>query len=229
MDAASSADALSEKEPFPATAFCLSRLGPAMLKGVRLLFAAMLVATLHVGAKAHEWPVKRIGPDYDNASCIGDYSIPRCAVESFLACIYREKPELCIPLGFPAPNFTRSDERRRYIEYQIIAVQPVDPQLTAKLLGDDISDWLGVYEVRAMERSCDEGRDCNTGTFMRNSYYLKSKGEGWKMFRTAEEEEYGFSCDELDDTLPPSAFGSAICDHLIEERIMPWVHVEEWK
>ena len=201
---------------------CLPWIGPAMLNGARLLFATMLFAWLSFGAKSHEWPVKRNAPDYDNASCIGDMSTPVCATESLLACLSHEYPNLCVQLGLPAPDLTGPSGPPMYREYKIVAVQPADAQLAAERLGENIHDWLGVYEVRFLERRCLEGKSCDNKNFERMIHYLKRKDEIWVLFRWAIEDS-GLTCEEL----PEKNLWKAMCARYIDSWVMPWVHREE--
>ncbi len=189
----------------------------------QLIRTAAFGAAFATSTSAHELPIKRIGPEYDNASCIGDISTPACATETLIACLYLDDPGFCVRLGLPTRDLTGPSGPPMFLDYKIVAVQPADVQHAAERLKENIHDWLGVYEVRFLERWCLEGENCDNESFEKIIYYFKRKGEAWVLFRWAIEDSGSLTCREL----PESDLWKTMCARYIDKWVMPWVHIRE--
>ena len=140
-----------------------------------------------------------------------------------MACFPQKRYGLCELVGMPrpAPPFGPP----MYTDYQVMADQLVDADLVAGLLKDSPDDWVGVVEVRMLERSCEVGSDCSGYAVTRYSYYFKRADAGnWILFRWAQSDPNTLTCMDT----PDSAYGRVSCRRYIGEWVMPWVHEQDY-
>lgn len=191
--------------------------------------AGIAVLAVQSAAVAHERIVRQIGYDFDTAACIGDTYTAVCMVETIIGCGERWESDLCDQAGIPKRKWLVGiDPRKYFTEYEIVSVQPVDAKLVSEGLGEEVSDWLGVWEVRVLSRRCKPGEACRF-EFVRYSYYLKRNKDEWTFFRWAWGEDGSLECTSDDDVDSPRK--RYMCDRYIfpdyDKKMMPWVHYEE--
>lgn len=182
---------------------------------------ALVFGGLVADASATEKLVLRTGPDYADSDCLGDMSKPACVGETWLACLFGDRSEFCHLLGPWKPGRSFPDLPRSYVDYQVVAVKPVLPNLIADILEEPFDHWKDVTEVRIIYRPCDEARDCSNYSIVRHAFYLKREGDEWRVFRWAVEPWTG-ACEFLDDA--STDLTMSMCRRYIDTYPMPWVH-----